>query len=183
MSAIVGTIKTIIGQVFAIAPDGSRRVLVEGDHILAGEQVKTGAAGAVSISLTNGKTLALGRDTHWDSSSLSPDTHPDADHTDIAAIQQAIEDGQDPTQILEATAAGPQPAGQPGSSGGGSHTHVILDLTGEILDPTAGYPTTGIDFPDTDPREELTLLDRDSDSDGDSDSDSDADSDSDSDSD
>lgn len=64
MSAIVGTIKAIIGQVFAIAPDGSRRLLTEGDHILSGEQIDTGPAGAVTLSLADGKTLDLGRDTH-----------------------------------------------------------------------------------------------------------------------
>lgn len=100
MSAIVGTVKAIIGQVFAIAPDGSRRLLVEGDHILNGEQVDTGTAGAVTLSLADGRTLDLGRDTHWDSSTLSTVSAAQADPTDIAAIQQAIADGQDPTQAI-----------------------------------------------------------------------------------
>ena len=139
MNGIAGTIKTIIGQVFAISPDGSRRLLTEGDRILTGEQIETGAAGAVTIALPNGKSLDLGRDSHWDSAQnalLSPET---GDQTDIAAIQQAIPDGQDPTQILQATAAGPQsPSGSGEPGAGGAHTHVILDLTGERVDPTAG---------------------------------------------
>lgn len=95
MSGIAGTIKTIIGQVFAIAPDGSRRLLVEGDKIQTGEQIETGANGAVTLTLSNGKTLDLGRDSHWEGEhNLSP-TPSSTDQTDIAAIQQAIADGQD----------------------------------------------------------------------------------------
>ena len=55
MSGIAGTIKAIIGQVFAISPDGTRRLLVEGDKILSGEQIETGANGAVTLALPDGK--------------------------------------------------------------------------------------------------------------------------------
>lgn len=108
MSEVAGIIKAIIGQAFAISSDGSRRLLVEGDKIMAGEQIETSATGAVSVTLPNGKTLDLGRDSHWDSAGMASNDLPDTTTTDIAAIQQAIEDGQDPTQLLEATAAGPQ---------------------------------------------------------------------------
>lgn len=66
MNGVAGTIKAIIGQVFAISPDGSKRLLVEGDRILSGEQVETAANGAVTITLPDGKTLDLGRDSHWE---------------------------------------------------------------------------------------------------------------------
>ncbi|HCR3985252.1 TPA: retention module-containing protein, partial [Kluyvera ascorbata] len=160
MADVTGIIKAIIGQAFAISPDGSRRLLVEGDKIFAGEQIETGADGAVTVSLANGKNLDLGRDSLWDSASISPTTTPETTPTDVAAIQQAIADGQDPTQILEATAAGPQTIVESGGAPGvgGSHTHVILDLTGEVIDPTAGYPTEGLEFPDTDIVEEQTIL-------------------------
>ena len=127
MNGLAGTIKTIIGQVFAISPDGSRRLLTEGDRILAGEQIETGATGAVTIALPNGKNLDLGRDSHWDSTqnSLSPEA---TDQTDIAAIQQAIADGQDPTQILEATAAGPQSPSGSGEPGAGAHTRTSFSI-------------------------------------------------------
>jgi hypothetical protein len=67
MSGVSGIVKAVIGQVFAIAPDGSQRLLVEGDRILEGEQVETGASGAITLSLADGKQLDLGRDSHWDS--------------------------------------------------------------------------------------------------------------------
>ncbi|ASG64312.1 hypothetical protein CEW81_22775 [Kluyvera genomosp. 3] len=109
MNGIAGIIKAIIGQVFAISPDGTRRLLVEGDKLLAGEQIETGANGAVTLALPDGKTLDLGRDSHWDGGHGIANTPDATDTTDIAAIQQAIADGQDPTQILEATAAGHKP--------------------------------------------------------------------------
>ncbi|WP_420173009.1 retention module-containing protein, partial [Leclercia adecarboxylata] len=173
MSGVSGIVKAVIGQVFAVSPDGSKRLLTEGDRILDGEQVQTGPTGAISLSLADGKQVDLGRDSHWDSSGHVATDATAAQQQDIAAIQQAIADGQDPTQTLEAPAAGPQPGnsgGEPGGSGGGSHTHVVLDLTAEVVDPNAGYPTIGLDFPDDERPEEITLLDTD-----DSDADADAD--------
>ncbi|WP_333893438.1 retention module-containing protein, partial [Atlantibacter subterraneus] len=151
MSGVVGLVKAVIGQVFVVSPDGSQRLLIEGDRIFEGEQVLTGAAGAVTLSLADGKTLDLGRDTVWDANGI---TLPAAsEQSDVAALQQAIADGMDPTQTLDPTAAGPQAGasggGTPGA--GGAHTHVVLDLTGEIIDPNAGYPTIGLDFPDDAP--------------------------------
>ena len=37
--------------------------LVEGDRLYAGEQLETGAAGAVAVHLENGAELTLGRDS------------------------------------------------------------------------------------------------------------------------
>jgi len=68
MSGVSGIVKAVIGQVFAVSPDGSKRLLTEGDRILGGEQVQTGPTGAISLSLADGKQVVLGRDSHWDSS-------------------------------------------------------------------------------------------------------------------
>ncbi|MDU1083625.1 MAG: retention module-containing protein, partial [Leclercia adecarboxylata] len=63
MSGVSGIVKAVIGQVFAVSPDGSTRLLTEGDRVLDGEQVQTGATGAITLSLANGKQLDLGRDS------------------------------------------------------------------------------------------------------------------------
>ncbi|WP_283189570.1 LapA family giant adhesin [Pseudomonas sp. PMCC200344] len=147
MSSVVAIVKSIVGQVFAVSPEGVRRVLVEGDRLFVGDQVDTGAAGAVTLELADGRTLDLGRDTQWSGS--DPDSSTDlAQATAQAApsveeLQQAIVAGADPTTDLEATAAGPTAAGTGGAAGGG-HSFVMLDATAGRVDPTIGFPTAGI---------------------------------------
>ncbi|MEO6677014.1 MAG: retention module-containing protein, partial [Pseudomonas sp.] len=147
MSSVVAIVKSIVGQVFAVSPEGVRRVLVEGDRLFVGDQVDTGAAGAVTLELADGRTLDLGRDTQW--SGTDPDSSTDlAEATAQAApsveeLQQAIAAGADPTKDLEATAAGPTAAGGDGAAGGG-HSFVLLDATAGRVDPTIGFPTAGI---------------------------------------
>ncbi|UWI62134.1 LapA family giant adhesin [Pseudomonas sp. BW7P1] len=147
MSSVVAIVKSIVGQVFVVSPEGVRRVLVEGDRLFAGDQVDTGVAGAVSLELADGRTLDLGRDTQW--SADTPDSSTDlAEATAQAApsveeLQQAIAAGADPTTALEATAAGPTAAGTGGAAGGG-HSFVMLDATAGRVDPTIGFPTAGI---------------------------------------
>ena len=65
MSTVVAIVKSIVGQVIAVSPEGVQRVLIEGDRLLAGEQIQTGAAGAVTLELQDGRTIDLGRDTQW----------------------------------------------------------------------------------------------------------------------
>ncbi|MGF6397411.1 surface adhesion protein [Pseudomonas frederiksbergensis] len=147
MSSVVAIVKSIVGQVFAVSPEGIRRVLVEGDRLLVGDQVDTGAAGAITLELADGRTLDLGRDTQWSGS--DPDSSTDlAQATAQAApsvdeLQQAIAAGVDPTTALEATAAGPTAASSGGAAGGG-HSFVALEATAARVDPTIGFPTEGL---------------------------------------
>ncbi|MET4714468.1 hypothetical protein ACVKS2_003481, partial [Pseudomonas sp. PvP125] len=147
----VAVVKSIVGQVFAVSPEGIRRLLVEGDRLFAGEQVDTGPAGAVSLELTDGRVIDLGRDSQW--SADAPDSSTDLSAAtaqaapSVAELQQAIAAGADPTQDLEATAAGPSAAGADGAVGGG-HSFVVLDATAGVVDPTIGYPTNGLNAAD-----------------------------------
>ncbi|MFJ3006859.1 retention module-containing protein, partial [Pseudomonas fluorescens] len=147
MSSVVAIVKSIVGQVFAVSPEGVRRVLVEGDRLFVGDQIDTGLSGAVSLELADGRTLDLGRETQW--SANAPDSSTDlAEATaqaapSVAELQQAIAAGADPTTDLEATAAGPSAAGTGGAAGGG-HSFVMLDATAGRVDPTIGFPTAGI---------------------------------------
>ena len=101
MSSVVAIVKSIVGQVFVISPEGVRRVLVEGDRLFAGDQVDTGLSGAVSLELADGRTLDLGRETQW--SADTPDSSLDLAQAtaqaapSVAELQQAIAAGADPS--------------------------------------------------------------------------------------
>ncbi|WP_139808017.1 retention module-containing protein, partial [Pseudomonas mucidolens] len=145
MSSVVATVKSIVGQVFVISPEGTRRVLVEGDRLFVGDQIDTGLSGAVSLELADGRILDLGRDTQW--SADAPDSSADLAAAtaqaapSVAELQQAIAAGADPTTELEATAAGATAAGT-GAAGGG-HSFVMLDATAGSVAPVIGFPTAG----------------------------------------
>ncbi len=158
MATLIGVVSQVIGHVFAIGADGSRREVHQGDRLFVGEQLDTGADGAVAVQLQNGKELTLGRGSEVTLSQqmLGGDWAPhvatqesaapsQAQLTDVQKIQQAIAAGADPTQAAEATAAGPAAAGtstQGGAEGGG-HSFVLLTETAGAIDPVVGFPTAG----------------------------------------
>ena len=149
MSSVVAIVKSIVGQVIAVSPEGIRRVLIEGDRVFTGEQVLTGAGGAVTLELADGRLLDLGRDTQW--SADTPDSVADMSAATAQAapsvdeLQQAIAAGVDPTTELEATAAGAATPGNGGAAGGG-HSFVLLEETAGVVDPTVGFPTAPLAF-------------------------------------
>ncbi|WP_336334903.1 retention module-containing protein [Pseudomonas putida] len=161
MSSVVAIVKSIVGQVIAVSPEGIRRVLIEGDRLLAGEEVLTGPGGAVTLELADGRLLDLGRDSQW--SADAPDSSTDLSQATAQAapsveeLQQAIAAGVDPTTELEATAAGPSAAG--GGALGGGHSFVMLEETAGRVDPTVGFPTDGLGFAAVLGSEEVGVLD------------------------
>ncbi|MGY4815818.1 retention module-containing protein [Pseudomonas chlororaphis subsp. piscium] len=155
MARLIGVVSKVIGQVVAVAADGSRRVLVEGDRLFAGDQLVTGAEGAVAVHLQNGQELTLGRDS---SLQLTPQllanqaphvqapeavTPSEAQLTDVEQLQKAIAAGADPTQTGEATAAGPGATGGSAGALGGGHTFVLLEEVAGRVEPVIGFPTAG----------------------------------------
>ncbi|WP_157093383.1 retention module-containing protein, partial [Buttiauxella brennerae] len=143
MHNILGIVKVVIGQVFAIAVDGTQRQLHEGDRILAGEEIVTSANGALTVSLSDGHTMDMGRNSHWsDQGGVSTAANTEHATDEIASLQQAIADGVDPTKTLDATAAGNEAPIEAGSGGGGRFITQV-ELTGEIVDATSGFPTNG----------------------------------------
>ncbi|PTU53999.1 large adhesive protein, partial [Pseudomonas plecoglossicida] len=161
MSSVVAIVKSIVGQVIAVSPEGIRRVLIEGDRLLSGEEVLTGPGGAVTLELADGRLLDLGRDSQW--SADAPDSSTDLSQAaaqaapSVEELQQAIAAGVDPTTELEATAAGPSSAG--GGALGGGHSFVMLEETAGRVDPTVGFPTDGLGFAAVLDGEEVGVLD------------------------
>ena len=149
MSSVVAIVKSIVGLVVAVSPEGIRRVLIEGDRLLAGEQVLTGPEGAITLQLPDGRQLDMGRDSQWSSDTPTSTTNI-AEATaqaapSVAELQQAIAAGADPTQDLEATAAG-QTTGTSadGGNAGGGHSVVMLTETADVVNPNIGFNTAGL---------------------------------------
>ena len=169
MAKSIGVVSKVIGQVFAVEADGTRRLLVEGDRVFVGEQLETGATGAVAVHLANGGELTLGRDSSLTLSNAllahqaphvqTPEiiTPSEAQLTEVEKLQQAIAAGGDPTQDAEATAAGPT-NGAPGALGGG-HSFVLLTEVGGHVDPVIGFPTVGLPFAFELPDQDIGLID------------------------
>ncbi|MBD1555161.1 retention module-containing protein, partial [Pseudomonas typographi] len=159
MARLVGVVSKVIGQVFAVGPEGSRRLVVEGDHVYAGESLDTGTGGAVAVALQGGGELTLGRGSSLE---LTPellagqapqlhvaDATPDpVPVTDVEQLQQAIAAGVDPTQNAEPTAAGPSaPSATGGNTAGplgGGHSFVLLTEVGGSVEPVVGFSTEGL---------------------------------------
>ncbi|WP_371233659.1 retention module-containing protein [Pseudomonas sp. QE6] len=146
MSSVVAVVKSIIGQVVAVSPEGAQRVLVEGDRIYQGEQLVTGAAGAVTLDTGNGRVVDLGRDSQW-SGTDQPHVAPAHAQAQLSVpstedLQKAIAAGLDPTQTLAPTAAGPTASTGGSGAAGGGHSFVMLGETGGRVDPNIGFSTS-----------------------------------------
>jgi len=151
MATEIGFIKGLIGSAIATAADGSQRTLQIGDKLFANEIVSTGAAGAVEIEFIDGSIMDLGRNSQaiLDNEVIDPQLATLAQTPvldDVEALQQALLDGADPTQVGEATAAGAgtQVAGNEG------HTPVTVEYLAPQAEVTSGFDTTGpsIVFPE-----------------------------------
>ncbi|VVN42897.1 retention module-containing protein [Pseudomonas fluorescens] len=154
MAKLIGIVSNVIGQVFAVSSDGFRRVLIEGDRLFAGEQLLTGAEGAVAVHLQNGQELTLGRGSSLQMTSqllahqaphvdiTEAVTPSQAQLTDVEQLQKVIAAGADPTQTGEATAAGPGHS-DAGKALGGGHSFVMLEEVAGRVDPTLGFATEG----------------------------------------
>ena len=113
----IGTVKSVIGVVTATGSDGVVRTLQVGDKVFMNDMILTSASGAVLVEFNNGGSFDLGRDSSatLDQSVFQPTPAPSSEGAkeDVASLQAKIAAGVDPTQVTEATAAGP------GAGGGG----------------------------------------------------------------
>ncbi|EEF78887.1 retention module-containing protein [Methylophaga thiooxydans] len=148
MATQIGVIKAVLGTVTATAMDGSTRTLQIGDRVYANELISTGQSGAVEIEFADGSVMDLGRNSQamLDNGVFDPEATSVADAPsedipeDVAAIQQALLDGEDPTEVGEATAAG---AGVTGTGNEG-HEAVFVNYLNPEVTPEAGFDTIGV---------------------------------------
>ena len=119
MAARIGIIKSISqgANVVAVAKDGTQRVLKVGDEIYLGETIQTNDFDSkVVITANDGKDIALiGKDTlNLDKSVAQNESFGDESMADVSAIQKALLDGANITDLEETAAGGNAAAGAGG---------------------------------------------------------------------
>jgi hypothetical protein len=153
MATEIGTIKTVIGTVFAQATDGSQRALQTSDIVFENETILTGELGAVEIALADGSLIDLGRNskTILDPTIIDPTkTEQNVATNDVELLQQAIIDGNDPTQTAEPTAAGTNDDNRNEGT-----TIIQVQHASPAATPSSGFDTTGLSFASTQEIEQL----------------------------
>ena len=119
MATRIGVIKSISqgANVIATAKDGTQRVLKVGDEIFLGETIQTTDIDSkVVITANDGKDIAIiGKDTlNLDKSVAHNESFGDDSVADISAIQKALLDGANITDLEETAAGGNAAAGAGG---------------------------------------------------------------------
>ncbi|BEU04639.1 hypothetical protein OAG1_34390 [Agarivorans sp. OAG1] len=149
------TIVSIQGQAFAVDAQGNIRPLQAGDTIAPGELIITSQGAQLGFYYGDDQYV-LGDN----SATQLPEFDPSqtlsqlnaANDLDVEALQQAILEGADPTELFEATAAGGAPAGDGSSAGNGGF--VTIERIGVETIAQAGFdtqpPATSSELADTD---------------------------------
>jgi len=119
MATRIGVIKSISqgANVIATAKDGTQRVLKVGDEIFLGETIQTTDIDSkVVITANDGKDIAIiGKDTlNLDKSVAHNESFGDDSVADVSAIQKALLDGANITDLEETAAGGNAAAGAGG---------------------------------------------------------------------
>ena len=136
----IATVVAVTGKAYARNADGELREIRPGDVLLEGETVVTPDGGSVELSLSDGSPLVV---TDVPEMTLTPDLVADtAAGADESAVQDetidavlaALESGEDLSEVLDATAAGPGGAGP----GGEGHSFIRLGRIVEGVDEFSG---------------------------------------------
>ncbi|MCV6611142.1 MAG: retention module-containing protein, partial [Amphritea sp.] len=141
------SVVSVTGDVIVVNAQGEERLVKAGEAILPGEMIITPVDGDVSLNTGKAEPESVPADTAA-FLEIDPATGEvvlvfqamENEGLDIAAIQEAILQGQDPTEILESAAAGQV------SREGFSSFQMVARTADEVI-AEAGYDTS------TDPRE------------------------------
>ncbi|MGF1802148.1 retention module-containing protein, partial [Vibrio gigantis] len=152
VSRQTAVVEATSGDVVVVKPDGSARKVLVGDIIRENEIVITGYDAELLIGVPSGVVEVgsncvgcVDQDLAWADAPIAGEVNIDlaqaADDSftdeDLAAIQEAILGGADPTQILEATAAG-------GGLGSANAGFVTIDYNYTETHPSTFFETAGL---------------------------------------
>ncbi|MFP5306338.1 MAG: retention module-containing protein, partial [Gammaproteobacteria bacterium] len=131
--AIIGTVQSLKGLVEVRSADGkSTRTLTLGDELHEGEIVLTTGGGELEISLIDGGVLPIGPGQYVTlTAEVSETAYPGPEEAQVASVDSLVEavlEGGDLNELLEATAAGA------GAGQGEGHTFVRLLRIAESTD-------------------------------------------------
>ncbi|MCE2597331.1 retention module-containing protein, partial [Motilimonas cestriensis] len=135
----VSVVSAVNGKVFLVNSDGSKTLLKPGDKVQPGQVIEATSFDAFNLEPVDDTEVFQAATVSDGDSDI-----PSAVASEIAALQEALLAGADPTQLddFEAPAAGEEAVA--GSSISGSSG---ISRTGEQLLSGAGYDTNGIDSP------------------------------------
>ncbi|PMH30785.1 hypothetical protein BCU71_15260 [Vibrio lentus] len=152
VSRQVAVVEATSGDVVVVKPDGSARKISVGDIIRENEIVITANKSDLVLGVQN-DSIPVGENcvgcvdetASWVDAPIAGEVNFDLQQTDaetfteddFAAIQEAILGGADPTQILEATAAG-------GGLGSANAGFVTIDYNYTQTQPSTFFETAGL---------------------------------------
>ncbi|CAK1928202.1 T1SS-143 domain-containing protein [Vibrio crassostreae] len=151
VSRQAAVVEAVSGEVIAVKSDGSARKISVGDIIRENEIVITANQAELLLGTPNGVTEVasncvgcVDQDLAWADAPIAGEVNFDLQQADagdfddeFAAIQEAILGGADPTQILEATAAG-------GGLGSANAGFVTIDYNYTETHPSTFFETAGL---------------------------------------
>ncbi|NOI99613.1 retention module-containing protein [Vibrio kanaloae] len=152
VSRQAAVVEAVSGEVIAVKSDGSARKISVGDIIRENEIVITANQAELLLGTSNGVTEVasncvgcVDQDLAWADAPIAGEVNfdlqqadaGDFDDDEFAAIQEAILGGADPTQILEATAAG-------GGLGSANAGFVTIDYNYTEIHPSTFFETAGL---------------------------------------
>ncbi|ROR20663.1 T1SS-143 domain-containing protein [Vibrio crassostreae] len=167
VSRQVAVVEATSGDVVVVKPDGSARKISVGDIIRENEIVITANKSELVLGVQN-DSIPVGENcvgcvdetAAWVDAPIAGEVNFDLQQTDaetftegdLTAIQEAILGGADPTQILEATAAG-------GGLGSANAGFVTIDYNYTETRPSTFFETSGLEDQSVDEdREELRSI-------------------------
>ncbi|TDG15253.1 retention module-containing protein, partial [Seongchinamella unica] len=141
----IATVVAVTGKAYARNADGELREIRPGDVLMEGETIVTPDGATVELSLSDGSPLVV---ADMPEVTLTPDlvadTAPGADESavqdeTVEQVLAALESGEDLSNVLDATAAGPGTASGPGGDG---HSFIRLGRIVEETDEFSGIVGT-----------------------------------------
>ncbi|MDO6764470.1 retention module-containing protein [Agarivorans sp. 1_MG-2023] len=141
------TIVSIQGQAFAVDAQGNIRSLQPGDSVVPGEMIITSQGAQLGFYYGEDQYL-LGDNsaTQLPNVDIAEGPLSAANDLDVDALQQAILEGADPTELFEATAAGGAPTAADGEAAGNGGFITIDRVGGETIAQT-GFDTQAPQVP------------------------------------